>query len=143
MDPAKNPPNLQPVTLTKCYTYCMKTFSERVVEAVMIIPYGRVTTYGRLARACGAGQGAKSDDGVRSQQAKGQNAARSITSILAKANREQGLKIPFHRIVYANGTIWISDEYKAKRLALYKKEGIIIEKGNKIKDFNEILFEFV
>ena len=99
-----------------------KTFSQRVVEASLTIPSGRVTTYGRLARACGAGQGAKSDDGVRSQQAKGQNAARSITAILAKAHREQGLNIPFHRIVYANGTIWISEEYGVKRLKLYKKK---------------------
>lgn len=103
-----------------------KTFSERVLEAALSIPSGRVTTYGRLARACGAGP----------------MASQSITSILAKAHREQGFAIPFHRIVYANGTIWVSDEYRTKRLALYKKEGIIIEKGNKIKDFNEIVFEF-
>lgn len=103
-----------------------KTFSERVVEATLTIPSGRVTTYGRLARACGAGP-------VASQ---------SITGILAKAHLEQGLAIPFHRIVYANGTIWVNDEYRTKRLALYKKEGIVIEKGDKIKDFNDILFEF-
>lgn len=104
----------------------LKTFSQRVVEAVMSIPPGSVTTYGRLARACGAGP----------------MASQSITGILAKAHREQGLAIPFHRIVYANGTIWINDEYRAKRLALYKKEGIIIEKGNRIKDFNDTVFDF-
>ena len=103
-----------------------KTFSERVTEAVVTIPSGRVTTYGRLARAAGGGN----------------MASQSITSILAKAHREQGLAIPFHRIVYADGKIWTSPEYHAKRLALYKKEGIIIEKGNTIKDFNEIVFEF-
>lgn len=103
-----------------------KTFSQRVVEAVMTIPPGRVTTYGRLARACGAGP----------------MASQSITGVLVKAHREQGLAIPFHRIVYANGTIWVSDEYRVKRLALYKKEGIVIEKGNKIKDFEERLWEF-
>lgn len=119
-----------------------KTFSERVVEAALTIPKGRVTTYGRLARACGAGQGAKSDDGVRSQQAKGQMAARSITGILAKAHT-QGVKgIPFHRIVYADGRIWVSDEYRAKRLSLYKKEGIELDKNDRIKNFNDILFEF-
>lgn len=104
-----------------------KTFSQRVVEAALSIPKGRVTTYGRLARACGAGP----------------MASQSITSILAKAHDSGVKNIPFHRIVYANGTIWISDEYRAKRLALYKKEGIIIEKGNKIKDFDEIVFEYL
>lgn len=103
-----------------------KTFSERVVEAVMTIPSGRVTTYGRLARACGAGP----------------MASQSITGILAKAHREQGLAIPFHRIVYANGTVWVNDEYRAKRLKIYKDEGVVIEKGNKIKDFNDIVFDF-
>jgi alkylated DNA nucleotide flippase Atl1 len=103
-----------------------KTFSQRVVEAVLTIPSGRVTTYGRLARACGAGP----------------MASQSITTILAKAHHEQGLAIPFHRIVYADGTIWVSEEYRVKRLALYKKEGIVIEKGNKIKDFNDIVFDF-
>ncbi len=92
----------------------------------MSIPKGRVTTYGRLARACGAGP----------------MASQSITGILAKAHREQGLAIPFHRIVYANGTIWVNDEYRTKRLALYKKEGIVIEKNNKIKYFDAIVFEF-
>ena len=104
----------------------MKTFSERVVEAALSVPEGRVTTYGRLARACGAGP----------------MASQSITAILAKAYHNGEKNIPFHRIVYANGTIWVSDEYRVKRLKLYKKEGIEIEKGNKIKNFHEIIFDF-
>lgn len=103
-----------------------KTFSERVVEASLTIPKGKVTTYGRLARACGAGQ----------------MASQSITGILSKAHDSGVKNIPFHRIVYANGTIWIDGQHRTKRLTLYKKEGIIIEKGNRIKDFNDIVFEF-
>jgi methylated-DNA-protein-cysteine methyltransferase related protein len=105
----------------------MKSFSQRVVEAALSIPEGRVTTYGRLARACGAGP----------------MASQSITGILAKAYREGEKNIPFHRIVYANGTIWIHDEYKAKRLKLYKKEGIEVDEKGKIKNFEERLFEFI
>jgi alkylated DNA nucleotide flippase Atl1 len=102
------------------------TFSERVVAAALAIPSGRVTTYGRLARACGAGP----------------MASQSITGILAKAHNEGVKDIPFHRIVYANGKIWVSDEYRAKRLKLYKKEGIEVDNNNKIKNFVDILFEF-
>jgi methylated-DNA-protein-cysteine methyltransferase-like protein len=103
-----------------------KSFSERVVEAALSIPKGRVTTYGRLARACGAGP----------------MASQSITGILAKAY-DKGVKhIPFHRIVYANGTIWVNDEYRTKRMKLYKEEGIEVDKSGKIKNFNEIIFEF-
>ena len=104
----------------------MLTFSQKVIQAALSIPEGRVTTYGRLARACGA-------DPMASQ---------SITGILAKAYNEGEKNIPFHRIVYANGTIWINDEYKAKRMKLYKKEGIEIDEKGKIKNFKEILFEF-
>lgn len=69
-------------------------------------------------------------------------ASQSITAILDKAYEEGKKNIPFHRIVYANGKIWISDEYRTKRLKLYKKEGIEIDKNNKIKNFEEIVFEF-
>lgn len=104
----------------------LKTFSERVVEAAKSIPEGSVTTYGRLARACGAGP----------------MASQSIIAILGKAYTNGEKTIPFHRIVYAKGTIWINDEYKAKRMKLYKKEGIEVDTKGKILNFNEILFEF-
>ena len=107
--------------------YVATTFSERVIKAALSIPSGRVTTYGRLARACGAGP----------------MASQSITAILGKAYQNGEKNIPFHRIVYANGTIWVSDEYKEKRLKLYKKEGIEVSDKGKIVNFNEILFEFI
>jgi methylated-DNA-protein-cysteine methyltransferase-like protein len=119
-----------------------KTFSERVVEAALSIPKGRVTTYGRLSRACGGGA----------------MASQSITGILAKAYNEKTCKIPFHRIVYADGKIWTSEEYHAKRMKLYKEEGIevailkhknLVENNNfrsssvyKIKNFEDIVFDF-
>jgi alkylated DNA nucleotide flippase Atl1 len=103
-----------------------KTFSQRVVEAILTVPEGRVTTYGRLARACGSGP----------------MASQSITGILAKAYNEQGIVIPFHRIVYANGKVWLDDAHAKKRLALYKKEGIELDKNNTIKNFDSIVFSF-
>jgi methylated-DNA-protein-cysteine methyltransferase-like protein len=104
----------------------MKSFSERVVEATLTIPEGRVTTYGHIARACGGGW----------------QAAHSVTAILGKAYQKGEKGIPFHRIVYSDGRIWISDEYREKRLKLYKKEGIEVDTKDRIKNFNDILFEF-
>lgn len=102
------------------------SFSERVIHAALSIPKGRVTTYGRIARACGAGP----------------MASQSITAILGKAH-SSGIKgIPFHRIVYANGTVWVSDEYSKKRFKLYKEEGLLVDAKGKIKNFDEIVFEF-
>ncbi|MCA9353728.1 MGMT family protein [Candidatus Nomurabacteria bacterium] len=104
-----------------------RTFSEKVVEVALSIPKGRVTTYGRIARACGAGP----------------MASQSITSILSKAWNNGEHRIPWHRIVYASGKVWLDDSHKKERMALYKKEGIDIDtKTGKIKNFEDILLEF-
>jgi methylated-DNA-protein-cysteine methyltransferase related protein len=102
------------------------TFSERVVKLACSIPKGRVTTYGRITRACGAGP----------------MASQSITAILGKAYESGITDIPFHRIVYADGHVWINEKYAAKRRSLYKKEGIILNKNDKIVDFEDKLLEF-
>lgn len=105
----------------------MKKFSVRVLEAALAIPKGRVTTYGRIARACGAGP----------------MASQSITAILGKAYEAGEKRIPWHRIVYAGGKVWIDDKHRKERMALYKKEGIEVEpKTGKIKNFEDILFEY-
>lgn len=103
----------------------MKTFSERVLKAALSIPKGRVTTYGHIARAAGGGN----------------MASQSVTAILGKAYQNGVWNIPFHRIVYAGGKIWVNDKYRRERLRLYKKEGIEIEKG-RVKNFEKLLFEF-
>ena len=102
------------------------TFSERVVKSALSIPKGRVTTYGRIARAAGGG-------GMASQ---------SITGILGKAWMAGEKSIPFHRIVYADGRVWVDEAHRAKRMALYKKEHISLDKNNKIVNFRDVLFEF-
>ena len=99
-----------------------KTFSERVVELAKSIPKGRVTTYGDLARACGAGP----------------MASQSITNILWKAEQKGARDIPYHRIVYANGKIWVDDDCRARRMRLYKKERIKIDEKDRIVGFEEI-----
>jgi DNA transformation protein and related proteins len=114
------------VVTTKSKSFMEKTFSERVVELALLVPYGRVTTYGALARAAGGGA----------------MSSQSITGILGKAYANGETGIPFHRIVYSDGRIWTSAEYDTKRRALYKKEGIEIDEKNRIVNFKEKLFEF-
>lgn len=104
----------------------MKTFSEKVVELALSIPKGRVTTYGRIAIAAGAGP----------------MASQSITAILGKAWDAGEHKIPFHRIVYADGHVWVNSEYRKKRTELYKKEGIKLDKQDRIENFRDVLYEF-
>ncbi len=104
----------------------MQTFSERVIKIALEIPKGKVATYGAIARAAGAGP----------------MASQSITNILDKAYKSGVKDIPFHRIVYADGRVWLNSKHKKTRLALYKKEGIKLDKNNKIIDFQDKLLEF-
>lgn len=99
------------------------TFSERVLKLALSIPPGRVTTYGALARAAGAGP----------------MASQSITGILWKAEQKGVKGIPYHRIIYADGRIWVDDEHRAKRMKLYKKEGITIDEKDRVVDFEKLL----
>lgn len=98
-------------------------FSERVVKLALSIPKGRVTTYGRLAWAAGAHP----------------MASQSISGILSKAE-ERGVRgVPWHRIVYADGRVWLDDKCRKTRLSLYKKEGIKLDEKGKIVNFRDIL----
>lgn len=104
----------------------MKTFSERVVAIARSIPKGRVTTYGRIAIAAGGGA----------------MSSQSITGILGKAYDEGIKDIPFHRIVYADGRVWMDSSHRTKRLKLYKSEKLELDEKERIKDFQKKLFEF-
>jgi methylated-DNA-protein-cysteine methyltransferase-like protein len=103
-----------------------ETFSDRVLRLALSVPAGRVTTYGALARAAGGGN----------------MASQSITTILSKFYMQGEKNIPFHRIVYSDGRVWIDAEYRAKRLALYKKEKIKLDAKNRIENFRDKLWEF-
>lgn len=104
----------------------MRKFAEKVVELARSIPEGRVSTYGRIARAAGGG-------GM---------AAQSITHILDRAERAGARGIPFHRIVYADGRIWVDDAHRAERLRLYKREKIGVDERGRITNFRKVLYEF-
>ena len=97
-------------------------FQLKVWEAVESIPQGKVTTYGHIARAAGR-----------------PNTARHISRIIGQHPDSKNL--PWYRIVYSNGTVWLSDEYEHVRRAKYKEEGIIL-RGKKIVNFSDVLYDF-
>lgn len=101
-----------------------KTFSERVVELALTVPKGRVTTYGDLAKAAGGTP----------------ITAQSISGILSKAEKAGTKGIPWHRIIYSDGRVWLNDEYREARMKLYKKEKIEINDKGKVVNFDEIRF---
>ena len=109
-------------------------FSKKVIELALTIPPGRVTTYGLLCAAAGGHP----------------MLCQMITHILGKSDQVD--QIPFHRIVYSSGKIWLdrrsiseggcSKQFIKHRLSLYQKEGIKVDKNNKIVDFEKILYVF-
>ena len=101
------------------------TFSDRVIKIALAIPKGKVMTYGQIAQKAGGGP----------------MASRSVTGILGKAYEAGQKDIPFHRIVYANGRVWISDTYAKERLKKYKEEGIEVDAKGRITNFGEVLME--
>jgi methylated-DNA-protein-cysteine methyltransferase related protein len=101
------------------------TFSDRVVALARAIPTGRVSTYGQIARAAGGGP----------------MASQSITTILGKAYDRGITDIPFHRIVYADGRIWVDKSHRKARMKKYAEEGIEIDMHDRIKDFEEVCID--
>jgi methylated-DNA-protein-cysteine methyltransferase-like protein len=97
-------------------------FSQNVCRLARTIPFGRVTTYGSLAVAAGGHP----------------MLAQMVTYILSKAPDADSM--PWHRIVYANGRVWLSPEYEKIRRKLYKQEGIKLDKSNKIINFEKLVF---
>lgn len=95
-----------------------ESFFERVYEVVRLIPYGRVTTYGAIARFLGA--------------------ASSARMVGWAMNQSHGIlpPVPAHRVVNRNGLLTgkahfsTADEMEQRLLS----EGIIVE-NNQIKDF--------
>jgi methylated-DNA-protein-cysteine methyltransferase-like protein len=101
----------------------MPSFSERVIDLALLIPPGRVVTYGGLAKAAGGPP----------------LASRSISSILSKYPNQS--VIPWHRIVYAGGKVWLPEGREAERLALYAAEDIVV-KNDRIQNFDEVVYHF-
>ncbi len=70
-------------------------FSRKVIKLALSIPPGRVTTYSLITVAAGGHL----------------MLSRMIASILSRSS--QSNKIPFHRIVYSNGRIWVHPKYNS------------------------------
>lgn len=99
-------------------------FTQNIWKLARTIPRGRVTTYGLLVAAAGGHP----------------MLARMVTTILSKAPDHDS--IPFHRIIYSNGKVWLDPKRKKARLKLYQEEGIKLDRKNKVIDFEKLVFTF-
>lgn len=99
-------------------------FSQKLCALAKTIPPGRVTTYASLVIAAGGAP----------------ILAQMVTSILDKDPEQD--KIPYHRIVYSDGRVWLFEDpvRRQERLNLYRLEGIELDSKNKIINFEKIFY---
>jgi methylated-DNA-protein-cysteine methyltransferase-like protein len=99
-------------------------FTREVWRLAQSIPPGRVTTYALLAVSAGGHP----------------MLSRLITSVFSKCPDQDS--IPYHRIVYSDGKVWLDPNCTQERLKLYAREGIKLDKNHRIVNFNELVFTF-
>lgn len=85
-------------------------FQKKVYQATARIPRGRVSTYQAIARACGC-----------------PGAARAVGNALNK--NPYAPQVPCHRVLRSNGQIGGFAWGTAKKVAMLRKEGLIIQNG--------------
>ena len=101
-----------------------QSFYDQVFELVRLIPKGRVTSYGAIAKSLGAG-----------------GSARMVGYAMGHANLAHPA-IPAHRVVNSAGLLTGKFHFKTPDLMqeLLEKEGIVV-KGDKIQDFKKCFWD--
>ena len=98
----------------------MKTFNERVYDKLRLVPKGKVTTYGELAKSINS------------------KAYRAVGRVMNK--NPYAPKVPCHRVINSNGSTGGFASGVKDKIKLLEKEGIEV-KNNKI-DLKKYLFKF-
>lgn len=100
-----------------------ENFFEKVYAVARQIPYGKVTSYGAIAKAIGAGKSAR-------MVGYAMNGASNIADI------------PAHRVVNRNGVLTGKHHFKGTNLMqqLLESEGIVV-KNDQIQNFEKVLWK--
>ena len=98
-------------------------FQHKVWDALLLIPRGRVTTYGEIARYLGTG------------------AVRAVGTAVGK--NPNAPDVPCHRVVPSTGKIgmYSGGEGPPTKMALLQEEGVVIRDG-KVADFSRVFWRF-
>lgn len=97
----------------------MKSFYQDCYKLLKKVPKGRVTTYKALAESLNS------------------KAYRAVGSAMNK--NPNAPKVPCHRVVNSNGAIGGYAFGLGKKIALLKKEGVVVKNG-KVLDFEKKLY---
>ena len=99
-----------------------QSFFEKVYGVVRLVPYGRVTSYGAIARYLGA--------------------ARSARMVGYAMNSSHGKDVPAHRVVNRKGLLTGKHHFEGTNLMqqLLENEGIKVV-DNQIQEFEELFWD--
>ncbi len=101
----------------------IKSFHQRVIDVIKMIPYGKVATYGQIATYAG-----------------NPRAARQVAYILHSSSQKENL--PWHRVVNSKGGISLKPRHGYElQKQLLKREGVGFDKSGCI-NLREFLWEF-
>ncbi len=90
----------------------MKTFNESVYEIVARIPYGRVATFGQIARMIGR--------------------PRMARFVGYASNNKASWHLPWHRVVFKDGTM-IGEPFRDMQYRTLKQEGVKFTRDKRVK----------
>jgi len=98
------------------------TFFDKVYKVARLIPLGRVTSYGAIAKHLGA--------------------SRSARMVGYAMNGSRGKDVPAHRVVNRNGLLTGKHHFDGSNLMqqLLESEGIKV-KDNQIQDFDAVFWD--
>jgi methylated-DNA-protein-cysteine methyltransferase-like protein len=85
----------------------------RIIEALRAVPRGRVSSYRDIARAAGLPNGAR-------------QVVRALHSMAEK------YRLPWHRIIRADGSIALEGPGRELQIALLRAEGIAVSKTGRV-----------
>ncbi|TDY13855.1 MGMT family protein [Meridianimaribacter flavus] len=98
------------------------SFFDKVYEVAKLIPYGRVTSYGAIAKYLGA--------------------PRSSRMVGYAMNGSSGKDVPAHRVVNRNGLLTGKHHFDGTNLMqqLLESEGVKV-KDNQVQDFKKLFWD--
>jgi methylated-DNA-protein-cysteine methyltransferase-like protein len=98
-------------------------FKSRVLAVVAAIPEGRVTSYGTIARHL-------------------QVTARQVAFVLARLTVEESERLPWFRVVAANGVVSSTKlgSVGRRQIERLRAEGVKVTPRNKVENFRRIVW---
>ncbi|MCL2210260.1 MAG: MGMT family protein [Treponema sp.] len=87
--------------------------TRRIIEQILAVPKGKVSSYSDVAKKAGIPNGAR-------------QTVRTLHSMSEKHN------LPWYRIIRTDGSIGLEGEGKTLQIKLLKKEGVKVSKDGKV-----------